>query len=120
MMRARCSRFAGQVFGKAVVRHVVGFYAECVLDALGGALAVVGANLDWPWYAPHWDMAIPEQIETHGRCSPRLAASPPSVRSAPMNVPASPIGAQPLMSSDGVPVINVEPICQGNYSAREQ
>ncbi len=29
---------------EAVVRHVVGFFAECVLDALGGALAIVGAD----------------------------------------------------------------------------
>jgi hypothetical protein len=31
-----------------------------------------------------------------------------------MSVAASPSGAEPLMSvSDGVPVINVEPVCQG-------
>jgi hypothetical protein len=41
-------------------------------------------------------------------------AHSPNTRTARMSVPASPIGAEPLMSvSDRVPVINVEPICQG-------
>jgi hypothetical protein len=44
MMQARCTRSVGQVFGKHVIRHVVGFNAERVLDDLGGAVAVVGAD----------------------------------------------------------------------------
>ncbi len=40
MMRARCSRSAGQVFREAVVGNVAGFYAERVLNDPGSLIAL--------------------------------------------------------------------------------
>jgi hypothetical protein len=58
---------------------------------------------------------ISDEIEADDPCSsPRLAALSPGAWDAPMNLPASGVGAQPTMSAlNSVPVINVEQVCQG-------